>query len=319
LKLSRWGIFLIDLGIVVFSLAVAHLLRFNFELEQIEYAFLPWGGVVLIGLRVLSFAVFRIYSGIIYYTGLEDAKRIFYALASGSLLMGLLFNPILYGITDQYLLPYSITIIEFSLSIFLMTAYRGLVKILYMELTNARKESKKVVIYGAGEGGVTVKQVLERDAGANYSVSAFIDDNEDLQKKRILGIEIFPGERLERLLLTTQPDILIFSTLDISAERRQEVIEQCLKNGVKVLNVPPVDKWINGELSFRQIRQIRIEDLLERDVIQLDKAGLEKQLTGKVILITGAAGSIGSELARQVIRFQPKQLVLLDQAETPSA
>ncbi|MEO1712617.1 MAG: nucleoside-diphosphate sugar epimerase/dehydratase, partial [Bacteroidota bacterium] len=103
----------------------------------------------------------------------------------------------------------------------------------------------------------------------------------------------------------------------VGADRRQSVVEVCLEHQVKVLNIPPVSQWINGELSFSQIRKVRIEDLLERDPIQLDQAEIEAQIRGKAVLITGAAGSIGSELVRQVIQYHPKCLVLLDQAETP--
>ena len=317
MHLPRWGILLIDLGIVVFSIALAHVLRFNFELESIDYHHVAIGGWILLGLRLLAILLFKTYTGIIFHTGLEDAKRITYALFSVTLLIGLLVNPLSAWLTEHYILPYSILIIEFVVSIFLMISYRAIIKVLYLRLTNFSKEKKSVIIYGAGMGGVNVKNVLDRDTKANYSVTAFVDDDENLSKKRLLGIEIFPGKKLERLLRSSQPDIIIFSTLSIQARRRQEIAELAVKYGVKILNVPPMDKWINGELSVGQIRELRIEDLLERNPIQLDFENIEKQLKGKVILVTGAAGSIGSEIARQAIRFKPGKLILLDQAETP--
>ena len=163
----------------------------------------------------------------------------------------------------------------------------------------------------------TVKQVLDRDMATNYDVIAFIDDNESLQKKRLLGVEILSGKNLENLLAEKRPDMLIFSTFSIPPERKQEVVEWCLQHQVQLLNVPPVDRWINGELSFRQIREIRIEDLLEREPIQLDEANISAHIKGKTVLITGAAGSIGSEIVRQCLHFHPRRLLLLDQAETP--
>ncbi|MCB0704522.1 MAG: polysaccharide biosynthesis protein [Saprospiraceae bacterium] len=317
MKFSRWGIWLIDTAIVIFGIALAHLLRFNFEPDSINYYFYPEGGLLLLGLRLVGFAVFKTYTGIIFYTGFEDAKRIFYALVSVSLLLACILNPMSYLVTEHYFLPYSILIIEFVLSIFLMTAYRALVKILYLELSNNRKDQKKVIIYGAGAAGVTVKDVLNRDDRTSFQISAFVDDNVNLQKKRLLGIEIFPADKLPRLFQTIQPDMLVFSTLNLPQSRKQEIVEMCLEHQVRVLNVPPMDKWINGELSFRQIRDIRIEDLLERDVIKLEAAYIEEELKDKVILITGAAGSIGSEIARQCSRFHPRKLILLDQAESP--
>ncbi|MBK6621803.1 MAG: polysaccharide biosynthesis protein [Saprospirales bacterium] len=317
MNLSRWSILFIDLGIVLFAILAAHLLRFNFEWKSIDYYFINVGSWILLAIRLLGFLTFKTYTGIIFHTGLEDAKRIFIALGGGTLAMGMALNPLGYWVFGHFFLPYSILIIEFFLSIFLMTAYRAFVKVFYQELTFRNQEKKRVIIYGAGGGGVMVKQVLDRELGGNYSVSAFIDDDLQLSKKRLLGVEIFPGSKLPRLLVTTQPDILIFSTLAIPAVRREEVVEMCLQHGIKVLHVPPVEKWINGELSFRQIREVRIEDLLEREPITLDEANIGRQVKGKTILITGAAGSIGSEIARQIIRFQPGKLVLLDQGETP--
>lgn len=317
LKLSRWSILFIDLGIVSLSIVVAHLLRFNFEWNKIDYRFLHLGSWILLVIRLFFFLAYKTYTGIIFHTGLEDARRIFMALFLGTFVMGGVLNPLAYFMSGNYFLPFSILIIEFILTVFLMTSYRAFVKTFYHELTGRKQVKKRVIIYGAGAGGVMVKKVLERDLGGYFTVSAFIDDNLKLYKKRLLGVEIFPSSRLERLLLSTQPDMLIFSILSIPASRRQEVVDLCVQYGIKVLNVPPMDKWINGELSFRQIREIRIEDLLEREQIQLDEANIGMQLKGKTILVTGAAGSIGSEIARQVIGFQPKMLVLLDQGETP--
>ncbi|MBR9922525.1 MAG: polysaccharide biosynthesis protein [Bacteroidetes bacterium] len=317
MKFSRLGIWLIDTAIVMFGIALAHLLRFNFEPGSIDYYFFPEGALLLLGMRILAFGLFKTYTGIIFYTGFEDAKRIFYALVSVSLLIALVVNPLSYLQSEHYFLPYSILIIEFSLSIFLMTAYRALVKILYLELTSKRKDRKKVIIYGAGAAGVTVKNVLDRDASTNFQINAFIDDNAELQKKRLLGIEIFPAKKLARLFKTVQPDMLVFATLNLPQDRKQEIVELCLQHEVRLLNVPPMDKWINGELSFRQIREIRIEDLLEREVIQLDADHIQEELADKVVLVTGAAGSIGSEIARQCSRFHPRKLILLDQAESP--
>ena len=317
MNLSRWSILLLDLGIVISAIMAAHLLRFNFEWGNIDYHFIHWGSWVLLGIRLLGFLIFKTYTGIIFHTGLEDAKRIFIALGGGTLVMALFLNPLGNLMTGYFLLPYSILFIEFFMSIFLMTAYRAFIKVFYQELTSRNTERKRVLIYGAGSGGVLVKQVLDREFGGNYSVSAFVDDDALLHKKRLLGVEIYPYSKLARLLVTAQADVLIFSTMGIPSQRRQEVVELCLQHGIKVLHVPPVEKWINGELSFRQIREIRIEDLLERNPILLDEANIEQQLKGKTILVTGAAGSIGSEIARQIIRFHPQKLVLLDQGETP--
>lgn len=317
-QISRWGILIIDIGIIVFSLILAHLLRFNFNIPTTEdYDNLFYGPPVMIAIRMLSFFIFKTYAGIILHTSIEDAQRIFWAVLSGSILMATLGNLGFYYSTGHFALPYSILIIDFLVSIFMLTAYRALVKILYIEFRNGKKDKKFVAIYGAGETGITTKKALERDMGNKFSVNAFFDNNSNYRKKRLLGVPIYPGKFLERYLLANHPQFLVIAHNNISTEKKQRIIELCLKYNVKVKNVPPVEKWINGELSLQQIKEIKIDDLLERDPIQLDWENIETQLKNKTILITGAAGSIGSEIARQVMRFHPKLLVLLDQAETP--
>lgn len=317
-QISRWGILIIDIGIIVFSLVLAHLLRFNFSIPTTEdYDNLFLGPPVIIAIRIATFLIFKTYAGIILHTSIEDAQRIFWAVLSGSLFMATLGNFGFYYSTGHFALPYSILIIDFLVSIFMLTAYRGLVKILYIEFRNGKKDKKFVAIYGAGETGITTKTALERDMGNKFSVNAFFDNNTNYRKKRLLGAPIYPAKFLERYLLANQPQLLVIADNSISTEKKQNIIELCLKYNVKVRNVPPVEKWINGELSLHQIKEIKIDDLLERDPIQLDLENIGAQLNNKTILITGAAGSIGSEIARQVMRFHPKRLILLDQAETP--
>lgn len=317
-QISRWGILIIDIGIIVFSLVLAHLLRFNFNIPTTEdYDNLLFGTPVMIAVRICSFFIFKTYAGIILHTSIEDAQRIFWAVLSGSIFMATLGNLGFYYSTGHFALPYSILIIDFLVSIFMLTAYRALVKILYIEFRNGKKDKKFVAVYGAGETGITTKIALERDMGNKFSVNAFFDNNTNYRKKRLLGVPIYPAKLLERYLLANQPQLLVIADNNISTDKKQEIIELCLKYNVKVRNVPPVEKWINGELSLQQIKEIKIDDLLERDPIKLDLENIETQLKNKTILITGAAGSIGSEIARQVMRFHPKLLVLLDQAETP--
>lgn len=193
-----------------------------------------------------------------------------------------------------------------------------MIKILYVEIMNPSKEKTNVIIFGAGESGVITKRTLDRDAGTKYKVVAFADDNQKKAGKKVEGVTIYHTEKdLERLLSENNVHHLIIAIQQIPPHRKQEIVELCLKYNTKVLTVPPVSNWINGALSFKQIKKIKIEDLLEREPIQLDVASINRQLTGKTILITGAAGSIGSELVRQIIRFHPKKIILLDSAESP--
>ena len=307
---------LADLVIVMVSLLFTYLLRFNFEippdyLETFVYVF-----PIVIGVRLVSFLLFKTYAGILKFASAEDAKRIFLASTFGSLVFGII-NFTSVTTSDRFIIPFSIVLMEYIFVMFFMTSLRLFYKILYQELRLAGKEKKKVIIYGAGEAGVLTKKTLNRDVGANYKIIGFFDDNPHLANKKIDGVNIYHGNKeLKRLLSSKKVDWLIISILNLPAHRKQEVIEMCLQHKVKVLNVPPMSKWINGELSFKQIKKIRIEDLLEREPIQLDEDIIKDQLKGRTVLVTGAAGSIGSEIVRQVLRYAPKMVVLVDQAES---
>ena len=187
-----------------------------------------------------------------------------------------------------------------------------------MELKNPSREKKEVIIYGAGESGLITKRSLDRDAGSRFKVIAFVDDDLAKSGKTVEGIKIYNADDdLEDLLRSNNVTQLILSIQNISTLRKQQIIEKCLPYDVNILNVPPVNNWINGELSFKQIKNIKIEDLLERDPIRLDLDSIRNQLSGKTILITGGAGSIGSEIVRQILPFKPKYVIVLDQAESP--
>src|ERR1017187_3891833 len=316
-NMPRWIIFFIDFGICLFSLMLAYLVRFNFSIPQIEIDAFPIVFAIVLGIRSISFYISKIYQGIVKYTSSKDAQRIFIVISAGSILFGMI-NFISYNfINGRFPIPLSIIIIEYMATTFLMISLRVMFKGLYTELTNPNKEKRSVIIFGAGESGIITKQTLDRDAGTKYKVLAFIDDNAKKHNKKLEGISIFGFEKLNELLQNNNVAHLIISVQNLLPARKQQIVDICLKYNTKILNVPPATDWINGELSFKQIKKIQIEELLERDSIQLDKEDIQKQLSDKVILITGAAGSIGSEIVRQVIRFHPKKIILVDQAESP--
>lgn len=312
----RWIVFSIDLSISQGSLFLAYLVRFNFSIPAVEIELWKLAIPTVIGIRVISFFYSRIYQGIIRYTSTADAQRVFYTITAGSIVMALA-NIISYFIIGIYLVPYSIIIIEYFTTVFLLTAFRILVKTIYISLKNPSREKKNVIIYGAGESGVITKRALDRDAGTRYKIIAFIDDSLNKTGKTLEGVHIYNADGdLEDLLRANTVEQLIISIQNISPQRKQQIIEKCLTYGVKILNVPPVNSWINGELSFKQIKKIKIEDLLEREPIQLDHENLRKQIKGKTVLITGGAGSIGAEIVRQLIPFEPGKLIVVDQAES---
>ena len=316
-NMPRWIIFFIDMGICLFSLILAYLVRFNFAIPKIEIDAFPLVFGAVLGIRAVSFYFSKTYQGIVKYTSSKDAQRIFIVISIGTALFVLLNCIFYYLINHTFPIPFSIIIIDYMATAFLMISLRVMFKALYLELTNPNKEKRSVVIFGAGESGIITKRTLDRDAGTKYKVLGFIDDDAKKQGKKLEGITIYNIDRLNSLLEENDVSNLIISVQDLSPSKKQQIVDICLNHSTKVLNVPPVSNWINGELSFRKIKKVQIEELLEREPIQLDIENIKKQVSGKTLLVTGAAGSIGSEIVRQVIRFNPKKIILVDQAESP--
>jgi FlaA1/EpsC-like NDP-sugar epimerase len=311
-----WIIFLGDLFICFISIWAAYFLRFNFRIPPEEFGTLPLVFLVVLLIRAISALLFQTHRGIIRFTNTKDVERIFLSIAAGSTFF-LVVNPILLLLKQAYLIPFSIIIIDGILSVFLMVISRIVIKSIFYEINGANKIKTNVIIYGAGETGITAKKAIERDAGAKYKVIAYIDDDSNKVGKKLQGNIIRSSSELNDIIEHFDVKLLIIAIEQVLPARKQKVIDVCLASNTKIFNVPPVKSWINGELSFKQIKKININDLLERDPIQLDLHLIREDIAGKVVLVTGAAGSIGSELVKQIIPFKPLKLILVDQAESP--
>ncbi|MEI6695098.1 MAG: nucleoside-diphosphate sugar epimerase/dehydratase [Bacteroidota bacterium] len=312
-----WIILIIDLTICLLSVVLAFLLRFNFTIPISEMLDFPKVLGIILTVRLLSFLITRSYIGVIRYTSTDDAARIFLISFFGSIFF-VIVNIFTYKVFNHiFIIPFSIIIIDFLVTTFVMISLRMLVKIAYSEYLNPSREKTNVVIFGAGEAGVIAKQALDRDAGSKYKVIAFFDDNEKKTGKKLVNIPIYGADKISEILSENTVAHMIIAVQTISKSRKQELIECCLTHNTKVLSIPPVGRWINGELSFKQIKKVKIDDLLERDVINLDKHKISVDLADKTILITGACGSIGSEMVRQIAEFPHKQIIIIDQAESP--
>ena len=299
------------------SITLAFFLRFNFKsIPPEDLKNLPIDYVLILSVRLVSFLISKTYKGVVRYTGSKDSMRILAVILAGSVLL-VLFNFATRLAVGVYYIPTAIIIIDALCTLFIMICSRLAVKAIYFENKNPDREKINILIYGAGESGIITKRTLDRDAAVKYKVFGFIDD--DLKKKgrSLEGTFIYPPEKLEELIKENNIETVVISILNISASHKNEIVETCLQHNVKVLSVPPVTKWINGELSFNQLKTVAIEQLLERDAIKLDISLIEEQIKNKTVLVTGAAGSIGSELARQLLRFHPKKVILLDNAESP--
>ena len=315
---SVW-IFLIDLLCVFFAGLLAMWLRSDFTGLQpalfvpTDYLVVP---LVIVAIRILFFFAFKTYKTIVRYTNTKDVFRILFANLAGSATF-VIINLISYAITEKFVVPHSVVVMEFFISMMAMVFYRLTFMMLYLETVNPAKNKRDIVIVGAGAAGLTTKRALDQDAQSKYNVLAFFDSDPAKVGKKIEDVEVLDYNLLGDYLSKHRINFMIIAIQNLPAGKKNEITEIGLQYGTKVLVVPPVVKWINGELSFKQIKKVKIEELLERGQIVLDTERIEKDLFGKTVLITGAAGSIGSEIVRQVMKYGYKRLILIDNAETP--
>jgi len=314
--LPRWIIFLIDIAICVVAMLLAYLIRANLNMEGISIRSLSGNLLILTLINSIVFINFRTYSGIVRYTGIQDALKIFLSLTMSTTV--LFFISMVAANSGGTLIFSNVTLIIYALISFpALISYRVSVKFAFSYLRNYKMDRKVVVIYGAGEAGFATKRVLEHDTRSNVQIAAFLDDNPRKLDKVVDGIKIVHPGHLHLLHRSTPIHELIIANFSISSARKNEIVDFCLDHDIKVLNVPPLDSWINGEFSARQLQTLKIENLLEREPIKINNGEIGQQLKNKRILVTGAAGSIGSEIVRQLLKFQPHTIILCDQAETP--
>lgn len=318
--LPRWIIASLDSLILFYCALFGYLVRFNFELELIEQydAFAGSFTFMVGGLLVMQNT--RSYEGIVRHTGFRDGSNIFKTVLINFILF--LFLNFFHGsfLNDKFLLPTSVLIVASLSAMFMLIFYRLLVKELFVYLKNgfAQKDLRHGVIFGAGEAGIIAQEAIKNDSKSQMNIVAFLDDDSKKDGKNIDGKRIYKGlDDLEKLVKQFNITVLIIAVRDLSVHRKNEIIDECLRLNVSVSMVPPVDQWINGGLTVGAIREIKIEDLLSREQIILDNPRIEQDLKGKVVMVSGAAGSIGSELCRQISYYHPKLIVMLDIAESP--
>jgi len=264
----------------------------------------------------LVFLVVKTYAGIIRYTSAQDSFRILFSvLISNGLFV--IVNLVLVSLHKEPYISNVILVINGLTGFLMLITYRVMVKYFFMYVKNFKIDRQRVIIYGAGEAGIAAKRTLDHDNKINMVLGAFIDDDDRKSSKSIDGIKIFHTRDFTSLVLQEKVDSLIIASQNIPPDSKNKIVDICLEHGIKVLTLPPVRSWINGQLSSKQLQNIKIEDLLEREPIQIHNEIISEQLRGKRVLVTGAAGSIGSEIVRQISQFSPQMIILNDQSETP--
>jgi FlaA1/EpsC-like NDP-sugar epimerase len=317
--LSRWLVLVFDSLIVIFSFSIATLLRMNFQIMEMDFSVFASQLTFVLGLRLLTFLYFQSYAGIIRHTSIEDAILIINSVFAGTffavVLSGVIRNTL--GFEHVFNLSASILIIDFFICLFWMVILRFFVKSFYESFINQFKPTIGVLIYGAGYTGMLTKNVFQTDRSTNYKILGFIDDNESKIGKTIEGIKVYSlPEVLDKFVGSNDGLEVIMAINNMSAKSKRKISDIFLDRGVVVKALPPVDKWVEGEFAMNQIHNVKIEDLLGREVIQMNNKRIGEEISGKIILVTGAAGSIGSEIVRQLIAYFPAKLVLVDQAES---
>lgn len=317
----RWVIMCIDLFLSLFSLFFAYIIRFDLEADEKlileEWEILSKSIGIYIAVKLIVFYLFKIHKGLVRHTSTEDLQRILKASMTASLIFVALGIVRKTQFDGFYLFPMSVLIMEFITSIVLLLGMRFSVKLLYMESIKSKNVDDRVVIYGAGISGLITKRTIEKDLETNVKILGFLDDNKKLSGNRLEGLNIYHTSTLNKLIAEEGVTRLIIAIQNPNIENKNRVVEKCLEASIDVQKVPRTKSWINGEFSSKQIAKISIDDLLGRKQIVLDEEKIASELKGNVILITGAAGSIGSGMVRQLAKYQPKKLILLDQAESP--
>jgi len=295
---------------------LAYLIRAEFDYTIWDKVEILNNTLILLAFNISLFTLFRVYAGIIRFTGLQDTFRIFFVVFFANAGYGVL-EMLIRNWTKQSLIAPSILIINTLLSFVALSSYRVIIKYFFSYVTTLNTAKKRVAIYGAGDVGISTKRALEHDMTANIQMVLFLEDDQRKVGKNIDGIKIFSSNQLEDLLKHYLIDELIIATKKLPSKRKNEIVDFCLDNKIEVFTVPPLKSWINGQLSTKQLQNVKIEDLLEREQIKLYNEILFKQLNNRTVLVTGAAGSIGSEIVRQLLQYKPKLIVLNDHAETP--
>lgn len=301
------------------ALLVAYFIRFDstdLPFNQ-EYEIFKKGLPIYIIIRALTFYFFKTYRGIVRHTSTEDIKKVAISVTVGTVAM-IIVSIVKHAYWDShYLFPSSILMVEYFVCIFFLLVFRIVIKLVYSEELKNEKDLVPTVIYGAGIYGIITKHTLQKEAKLAGKIVGFVDDNKKKLGKTLEGIKIYHTSSLEKLIKKGNVKKLIVAIKNPDKAKKRAVIDICLANDVEILNVPSPTKWINGEFTLNQIKKINIDDLLGRDSIKLDPERLSDEFNNKIILVTGAAGSIGSEIVRQLTGYSPEKIIMMDQAESP--
>jgi Predicted nucleoside-diphosphate sugar epimerases len=316
-------ILLLDMTITITTYVLAvFMVTYNHSYSFHFYGFFK-RFVLVMAVYLASYFVFKTYKGMVRFAGFTDIRKLISACGTAALLLFLLkflisnFDP---ALVRAYFPPYTVILYHFAMTFFALTLVRLIVRRIYNEFfKKGRVHIMNVVIYGVGDGGIVTYRALSQDTSLPYKVVAFIDDNPKADQKNINGIPIYNPKKVLKadFIKHNRIEAMIIAIPSLDERKRREIIQKGLDLELKVKSVPQLSQWINNDLKSDQIRDIQIEDLLGREPIILGNENVSREIKNRVVMVTGAAGSIGSEICRQIMHYNPAKLILVDQAESP--
>ena len=315
---SKWLVLFVDVVLLCVSYILAYLIRFDLSLN-LDYWQLSQQIPIIIIIGIFSFLIVGSYKGIVRHTSLRDAFTVFTALTIFTAVIEFLniLNGI-FNLLENFSIPRSVIIINYLLSNIILILSRFVFKFFFGIISAQNFSFSNALIYGAGASGRVTYEVINRDKKNRLNVIGFIDDDKNKINKQIDRTKIYnPLKINEQFIANNNIKNLIISIQNLKSDRLLEIINYYSDLDVNIKIVPPINDWINGDLQVNQIKDFTIDDLLKRPIIQINNPELKQDLANKVILVTGAAGSIGSEICRQIIKHPYQHLILVDQAESP--
>ena len=315
--LPIWTVLLIDVLIIVVSSLLAYALRYDFRSLFSESLSIDVTIVCTVAVNLIFFRAFRTYSNVLRFSSFVDIMRIFVALTVSYALL-LIASIVVKSFTNINVAPITVLFMSYIISFAMMACSRIVVKIFFEALNFDGSRSANVFIYGAKEAGVNIAKALRVSLRNHYRLRGFIADEPELINKVMMGGKVFPNDdTLIENLDDRDVHTIIISPAKMEALKHSDMADRLLAHNIKLMTAPPLSEWNNQFLDRTQLKEIQIEDLLQRNPIEIDIHKVASHLEGKRVMITGAAGSIGSEIMRQVASFNPYKLILVDQAETP--
>lgn len=315
--LPIWMILAMDVFVTGLSFLLAYTLRYDFSSRVLDSAPMWRTMGLAVVVNLVMFKTFRTYSSVLRLSSFVDIARIFVALFVSYIALALIcmVAPL---VTDVRLASVNVVLMAFIINFALMASSRVIVKMMFETVRAGGSSQTNIFIYGAREAGVSIAKSLRVSMRERYRLRGFIADEPDLHDKLIMGVRVFPNDdKLFDILAEKGVKTIIVSPAKRNELKKEENLDRFLKHHIKLLTAPPLSEWNQRGLESGDIKEIQIEDLLQREPIQIDIRKVASHLEGKRVMITGAAGSIGSEIMRQVATFNPYKLILVDQAETP--